>query len=83
MATQRGAKTLLELYPQLKQGIEWARRDILGHLPQTPGGGKTRTGYNRSTRQLKGVYLNQYYQEPIDKYARMVCDSLTVSTISV
>ena len=70
MASQRGAKTLLEMYPHLKQGIEWARRDILGHIPKTSD--NSRTGYNRSIQQLTGVYLKQYYQEPIDKYARMV-----------
>lgn len=71
MSSTRGAKTLLEMYPQLKQGIEWARRDILGHLPKTKS--TTRTGYNRSIKQLQGVYLNQYYQKPIEKYAKMVC----------
>uniref|UniRef100_A0A7S3LDV7 Small ribosomal subunit protein mS33 n=1 Tax=Amphora coffeiformis TaxID=265554 RepID=A0A7S3LDV7_9STRA len=70
MSSQRGAKKLLEMYPQLKQGIAMARRDILGHIPKTSN--NARTGYNRSTKQLTGVYLNQYYQEPIDKYVRMV-----------
>lgn len=70
MASQRGAKTLLEMYPQLKKGIELAKRDILGHLPAH--GNTARSGYKFSTKQLQGVYLNQYYHEPIDKAARMV-----------
>jgi hypothetical protein len=73
-ASRRGAsKTLLQLYPQLEKGIQQARRDILGHLPApTAGSSNARTGYNKSTKQLKEVYLNQYYMEPIDKIARQV-----------
>lgn len=76
MASQRGAKTLLQTYPQLRKGIELARRDILGHIPHTPtkpGERPARTGYNKfSVKQLQGVYLNQYYHDPIEKYAKMV-----------
>ena len=71
-ATHRGAKTLLQMYPQLKKGIEMARRDILGHLPQH--GNTTRSGYKTSVKQLQGVYLNQYYHDPIDKAARKVSE---------
>jgi hypothetical protein len=73
MATQRGVRSVLERYPQLRKGIELVQRDILGHLPKNHGvKSPPRTGYNRSIRQLQGVYLNQYYGESIDKYARMV-----------
>lgn len=74
MASRRGVQTVLERYPQLRKGIEVAQRDILGHLPNKNKGVRLppRTGYSRSIRQLQGVYLNQYYMESSDKYARMV-----------
>jgi hypothetical protein len=76
MASSRAArganKTLLQLYPQLQQGIVQARRDILGHLPP-PTGANARTGYSKiATKQLTEVYHDQYYMEPIDKIARQV-----------
>jgi hypothetical protein len=70
MSINTGRKRLLlQMYPQLKAGIDQVKRTVLGHYPNT----NTRTGYQGNKIQLKGVYLNQYYMEPIDKFARMVC----------
>lgn len=81
MSTLRGAKTLLERFPQLRKGIELVQRDVLGHLPKT--GENLRTGYNRSVKQFKGVYLNQYYMEPIDKSVKKVRNMLVLYCVCV
>eukprot|EP00977_Amphora_coffeiformis_P027771 scaffold34640_cov143-Amphora_coffeaeformis.AAC.5 len=66
MSSQRGAKKLLEMYPQLKQGIAMARRDILGHIPKTSN--NARTGYNRKERRrVKLIQLRRRGKGPPKK----------------
>ena len=61
-------KSILKLYPQLRRGIRQVQREVLGHAPQL----NHRTGYKKAAKQLKGVYYNQYYMDPIAKFARKV-----------
>ncbi|GAX12070.1 hypothetical protein FisN_8Lh172 [Fistulifera solaris] len=52
--------------PAIRKGIAQVKRDVLGHVPQL----QERTGYQFAKKQLTGVYLNQYYTDPIAKSAR-------------
>jgi hypothetical protein len=61
-------KALTEMYPALRRGIQQVQRDVFGQYPQLNG----QTGHQMNKSQLKGVYYNQYYMEPITKFARMV-----------
>jgi len=68
MTINSGRKALLKLYPSLNSAIQQVRQDVFGHVPQL--GVRTARKFNK--KQLTGVYLNQYYQEPIAKFARKV-----------
>lgn len=59
---------LVKFSPAIRKGIAQVKRDVLGHVPQI----QERTGYQFSKKQLTGVYLNQYYTDPIAKSARKV-----------
>lgn len=61
-------RRILKQSPQLRAGIQQVKYDVLGHMPQL----NMRTGYQYGKKQLKGVYYNQYYMDPIEKSARMV-----------
>jgi hypothetical protein len=59
---------LVQFSPAIRKGIAQVKRDVLGHVPQI----QERTGYQFAKKQLTGVYLNQYYTDPIAKSARQV-----------
>jgi hypothetical protein len=59
---------LIQFSPAIRKGIAQVKRDVLGHVPQI----QERTGYQFCKKQLTGVYLNQYYTDPIAKSARQV-----------
>jgi hypothetical protein len=61
-------KALTTVYPALRRGIQNVQRDVFGQYPQFNG----QTGHQMNKTQLKAVYLEQYYMEPIEKFARMV-----------
>jgi hypothetical protein len=61
-------KALTQVYPALRRGIQNVQRDVFGQYPQLNG----QTGHQMNKTQLKSVYLNQYYMDPIEKFARMV-----------
>ena len=65
MATKKAS---LKLTPALRKGIQEVRREVFGHLPQL----HQRTGHQFAKKQLTAVYLNQYYIDPIEKFARKV-----------
>jgi hypothetical protein len=67
-ASKKATSTLLKLSPSIRRGIQQVREEVLGHAPQL----NQRTGYQFSKKQLTGVYLHQYYLDPIEKFARMV-----------
>ena len=69
------AKKLIELTPALKVGIQKAKKEIFGTLPNTLG--NQRRGHQVAKRQLTGVYLNQYYPEPIETFARRAIPGYT------
>ena len=68
MASLKGSKKFFQAYPALKHGVEQVKRDVFGELPQL----NVRTGHKKAKVALSGVYLNQYYLDPIDKFARKV-----------
>jgi hypothetical protein len=61
-------KSLTQLYPALRRGIQQVQRDVFGQYPQL----NAKTGHQTNKTQLKAVYISQYYKDPIAKYARMV-----------
>lgn len=61
----------------LRQGVQQARQDILGHAPQL----HMRTGRQATKKQLTGIYLNQYYIDPIDKVAKKVRKTIVNLTL--
>jgi hypothetical protein len=61
-------RRLLKRSPELRNGIQQVKYDVLGHLPQL----NIRTGHQYAKKQLKAVYYNQYYMDPIEKSARKV-----------
>jgi hypothetical protein len=67
-ASKKVTSNLLKLSPSVRRGIQQVRKEVLGHAPQL----NQRTGYQFSKKQLTGVYLHQYYLDPIEKFARMV-----------
>ena len=52
----------------LKKGSEAARQEIFGHLPQL----NIRSGHKHAKKSFTGPYLERYYPESINKYARKV-----------
>ena len=52
-------KSIVQLYPHLKKSIQLVQQEVLGYCP--PAVDNIRTGYQQSKKQLKAVYLNQYY----------------------
>lgn len=52
-------KSIVQLYPHLKKSIQLVQQEVLGYCP--PSVDNIRTGYQQSKKQLKAVYLNQYY----------------------
>ena len=64
--TSAAKTSILKLYPQLRKGIRQVQREVLGHAPQL----NHRTGYKKAAKQMTGVYLNQYYMDPISKFAK-------------
>lgn len=71
MSSSRSMSKLIQWSPAIRKGIAQVKRDVLGHVPQI----QERTGYQFSKKQLTGVYLNQYYTDPIAKSARQVSGS--------
>jgi small subunit ribosomal protein S33 len=65
-------KSILKLYPQLRNKIQAVREEVLGWSP--PSLNNMRTGKRFARQQLDAVYLNQYYTETesIDVAARKV-----------
>jgi hypothetical protein len=53
-------QSILQIYPQLRRSIQLVQQDVLGYFP--PAVDNMRTGYQQNKRQLKAVYLNQYYE---------------------
>mmetsp|Transcript_18900 Transcript_18900/g.24309 ORF Transcript_18900/g.24309 Transcript_18900/m.24309 type:complete len:112 (-) Transcript_18900:66-401(-) len=69
-AFTRSRNRLYRMYPTLQEGVEKIKRDVFGHYPKPDI--RAKTGYKFNRTQLKGVYINQYYPEPIMTYARKV-----------
>jgi len=67
-SASRQFRQLLKRSPELRRGIQEVRSQVFAHLPQL----NMRTGNQANKRQLKGVYYNQYYMDPIEKSARKV-----------
>jgi hypothetical protein len=65
-------RRILKQNQPLRAGIQRVKCEVLGHLPQL----NMRTGHQYGKKQLKGVYYNQYYMDPIEKFARKVSDFL-------
>lgn len=65
---RKAFRKILQSNPKLRLGIQQTKYDVLGHLPQL----HMRTGHQANKKQLTGVYLNQYYMDPIAKSARKV-----------
>jgi hypothetical protein len=61
-------RRLLKRSHELRNGIQQVKYEVLGHMPQL----NIRTGHQYGKKQLKGVYYNQYYMDPIEKSARRV-----------
>lgn len=67
-------RRLLQKSPKLRKGIQDVKYEVFANLPQL----NMRTGHQANKRQLKGVYINQYYLDPIEKSARKVRTRSTV-----
>ncbi|GKY93318.1 hypothetical protein MPSEU_000299400 [Mayamaea pseudoterrestris] len=58
---------LLQQHKELiRRAVNEVQRDVFGRAPQL----NMRTGIQRSKQQLQGVYMNQYYMDPIATSAR-------------
>jgi len=69
MATSSLAiKRLVQNSTILKRGAEAIRQDIFGHLPQL----NIQTGHQKAKVSFTGPYLEKYYPESINTYARKV-----------
>jgi hypothetical protein len=65
------AARLLQQHKELvRMGVQQVQRDVFGRAPQL----NLRTGLQRSKQQLQGVYMNQYYMDPIATSARKVSE---------
>ena len=71
-ARKPAKKTISTVYPHLKAEIQRVQQEVLGWAP--PSMNNQRSGTKFASRQLDGVYLNQYYtaHESIDVTARKV-----------
>ena len=61
-------RQLVQQVPTVQAGIQQVKYEVLGQMPRLG----MRTGHQYARKQLKGVYYNQYYMDPIEKFARMV-----------
>jgi hypothetical protein len=68
MASKTALQKLVKSSPVFKRGAEAARQDIFGHAPQL----NIRTGNRKAKKAFTGPYIEKYYPESINKYARMV-----------
>ncbi|CAB9528765.1 expressed unknown protein [Seminavis robusta] len=70
MASSKAAgyttRKLYQTYPALRREVNKVQQEIFGYFPNLG----VRTGHQKTKKSLQGVYLNRYYDEPIDKYAR-------------
>jgi len=68
MASSLAVKRLVQNSAVLRRGAEVARQEIFGHLPQL----NIQSGHKKAKVQFTGPYLERYYPESINKFARQV-----------
>ena len=72
MASHSSTKSIRRLVKNsaiLKRGAEYARQEIFGHVPILEGAS---SGSKTAKKSFTGPYLEKYYPESINKYARKV-----------
>jgi hypothetical protein len=62
------SKKLYQTYPSLKLGVNRVQQEIFGYYPNIG----VRSGAPVARKPLTGVFLARYYDEPIEKSARLV-----------
>jgi hypothetical protein len=70
------SKKLYQTYPCLKLGVNKVQQEIFGYYPNIG----VRSGAPVARQPLTGVYLARYYDERIDKSARLVRNNSVVWT---
>lgn len=70
MASRHASKKLYAAYPSLRKGIKEVQRDVFSQNPNL----YVRTGHRKAKKAFAGVYINQYYIDPLDVHVRKVCN---------
>lgn len=68
MTSRNAIQKIIKQSATIQRGAEVVRQEIFGHKPQLnlPSGGKT------ANQTFVGPFVEKYYPESINKYARLV-----------